>query len=143
TIEAACELAAERDLAEALVRNAIDGLAAKSFISTISDDAATCYRLLDTTRAYASVKLRERGEANDICRKHANNVCRLLKRDARTQSGLGENDLSQYRPHIGNIRAALDWAFSEHGDSAIGVQLAASAAPLLIKLSLLEECRRY
>ena len=40
--------------------------------------------------------------------------------------------------HIGNVRAALEWAFSDDGD--VGVELAAWAAPLFIELSLLEEC---
>ena len=54
-----------------------------------------------------------------------------------------EHDLSGYAPHIGNVRAALRWALSEHGDVAVGIELAAWAAPLSIKLSLLEECRSW
>ena len=41
------------------------------------------------------------------------------------------------------MRAALEWAFSDDGDASIGVELAIGAAPLLIKLSLLEECERW
>jgi predicted ATPase len=40
---------------------------------------------------------------------------------------------------IGNVRAALQWAFSADGDVNVGVELAISAAPLFIGLSLLEE----
>jgi predicted ATPase len=39
------------------------------------------------------------------------------------------------------ICAALDWAFSPDSDAAIGVALAAAAAPLWIRLSLVDECR--
>jgi predicted ATPase len=59
------------------------------------------------------------------------------------QSGFGEQDLSEYTPHIGNVRAALEWAFSADGDVAAGVELATWAAPLFIGLSLLEECVRW
>jgi tetratricopeptide (TPR) repeat protein len=55
----------------------------------------------------------------------------------------GEHDLSGYAPHIGNVRAALAWALSDRGDITIGIELAAWAAPLFIRLSLLEECRRW
>jgi tetratricopeptide (TPR) repeat protein len=52
-----------------------------------------------------------------------------------------EHDLSGYAPHIGNVRAALGWALSDHGDVAVGIELATWAAPLFVGLSLLEECR--
>src|SRR6202007_801805 len=42
---------------------------------------------------------------------------------------------------IDNLRTALDWAFSAGGDESIGVTLTAVAAPLWMRLSLLEECR--
>jgi hypothetical protein len=40
------------------------------------------------------------------------------------------------------LRAALDWAFSPNGDVQIGIALTASAVPLWMHLSLVEECRR-
>jgi predicted ATPase len=39
------------------------------------------------------------------------------------------------------LRAALDWAFSLHGEALIGVALTAAAVPLWMHLSLLDECR--
>ena len=56
---------------------------------------------------------------------------------------VGEHDLSGYAPYIGNVRAALEWALSERGAVAVGVELAAWSAPLFVGLSLLEECRRW
>jgi hypothetical protein len=41
------------------------------------------------------------------------------------------------------VRAALEWAFSDHGDIAIGIELATWAAPLFVGLSLLDECRNW
>ena len=41
--------------------------------------------------------------------------------------------------HIGNVRAALQWAFSDGGNVNVGVEFATWATPLFIGLSLLEE----
>jgi predicted ATPase len=54
-----------------------------------------------------------------------------------------EHDLSGYAPHIDNVRVALGWALSGRGDVAVGVELAAWAAPLFVKLSLLGECKGW
>jgi predicted ATPase len=99
------------------------------------------YRLLDITRAYAAAKLAERGESDRIARRHAIFYAKLLEHDEIIQSLFGEHDLSGYASHIGNVRAALGWALSDHGDVAVGIELATWAAPLFIGLSLLEECR--
>ncbi len=47
--------------------------------------------------------------------------------------------LQAYSSQLGNLRAALDWAFSPEGDGVIGAALTAAAAPLWFHLSLLEE----
>jgi predicted ATPase len=39
------------------------------------------------------------------------------------------------------LRAALDWAFSPHGDVSVGVALTAASVPLWMHSSLLDECR--
>jgi len=70
-------------------------------------------------------------------------LSKFLERDEIVQLGLGEHDLSGYTLHIGNVRAALEWALSDHGDVVIGIALAASAAPLFVGLSLLGECGHW
>jgi predicted ATPase len=112
-------------------------------ISTTVINESTYYRLLDTTRAYAAAKLTERGEADRIARRHAIFYANFLGHDEIIQSLFGEHDLSGYAPHIGNVRAALGWALSDHGDVPVGIELATWAAPLFIRLSLLEECRGW
>ena len=49
--------------------------------------------------------------------------------------------LADYAHHIDNVRAALDWAFSPGGDSAVGIALTVAAEPLWTQLSLIDECR--
>lgn len=47
--------------------------------------------------------------------------------------------MKAYGFQLGNLRAALDWAFSEEGDGAVGAALTAAAAALWFHLSLLDE----
>ena len=143
TLQAACSVASENEAEDADVSDEIASLVVKSLISTTLIGGSTYYRLLDTTRAYAATKLAERGEADRIARRHAIFCSKFLERDEIIQSRFGEHDLSGYAPHIGNVRAAVEWALSDHGDVAVGVELAAWAAPLFVGLSLLEECRRW
>ena len=49
--------------------------------------------------------------------------------------------LAEYGPRIGNVRAALDWAFSPNGDLSTGVALTIASVPLWVQLSLMGECR--
>jgi predicted ATPase len=39
------------------------------------------------------------------------------------------------------VRIALDWAFSQSGDAALGMALTIAAIPLWFQLSLTDECR--
>ncbi len=107
------------------------------------DEAGVVDAVVDTTRAYAVAKLAERGEADRVARRHAIFYAKFLEHDEIIQSLFGEHDLSGYAPHIGNVRVALGWALSDHGDAAVGIELATWAAPLFTELSLLEECRDW
>jgi predicted ATPase/DNA-binding winged helix-turn-helix (wHTH) protein len=128
---------------DAEVTDAVTNLVAKSLISSTTVGESTYYRLLDTTQAYAAGRLADHGEADDAARRHAVYYSSYLRHDEAIQSTFGAHDLSGYAPHIGNVRAALEWAFSSHGDIAIGVELATWAAPLFVGLSLLDECRNW
>jgi predicted ATPase len=99
--------------------------------------------LLDTTRAYAAAKLAQCERTDDIARRHAISYAKFIQHDPIIQSVLREDDLSKYAPHIGNVRAALEWALLNQGDIAVGIELATCAAPLFVRLSLLEECKGW
>jgi predicted ATPase len=143
TIEAACSVASEKETDQTSSIVSLESLITKSLISTRSARGPTYYRLLDTTGAYARKKLIERGDADRAAQRHANFFSRFLQHDEIVQSRFGERDLSGYASHVGNVRAALEWAFSDRGDVAVGIELATWAAPLFIGLSLLEECKRW
>jgi predicted ATPase/DNA-binding winged helix-turn-helix (wHTH) protein len=118
-------------------------LVEKSLVSARAIGSATYYRLLDITRAYASSKLVRRGEMDTIARRHAMFFSRFLQNAIIPDPRFGDSDLSAFSLHVGNARAALEWALSEHGDVAIAIPLAASATPLFMGLSLSGECRRW
>jgi predicted ATPase len=143
TLDAACSVAADAEIDQASSTRAITSLLAKSLISKTESRGPTYYRLLETTRTFAAAKLAERGEANRAAGRHTKFFSEFLQHDQLVQSRLGECDLSGYAVHIGNVRAALQWAFSDDGDVTLAVELAAWAAPLFVGLSLLEECTRW
>jgi predicted ATPase/DNA-binding winged helix-turn-helix (wHTH) protein len=143
TLRAVCSIASDAESDESDVATSVVSLAAKSLVSTNVINGSTYYRLLDITRAYAAAKLADRGENERFSRRHTVFFAEFLQRDEIVQSRFGEHDLAEYAPHIGNVRAALEWALSDHGDVGIGVDLAAWAAPLFIGLSLLNECRGW
>jgi len=141
TLEAARSVAAEAD--EASAAEAIASLLAKSLISRTELHGSTYYRLLEMARIFAQARLAERGEADRIARRHAAAFSGFLAHDQLVQSRFGQHDLSAYAGHVGNVRAALEWAFYADGDVGVGFELAAWAAPLFIGLSLLAECNRW
>jgi predicted ATPase len=141
-LPAACSVASEEGH-DANVAGAMVSLVEKSLISGSEIGESTYYRLLDITRAHAKTKLTQRSEVDSIARRHAIFYSGFLQDEEIIQSRFGEYNLSAFSPHIGNVRAALEWALSDHGDVTIGIALAASAAPLFVGLSLLDECRRW
>ncbi|MCS3496152.1 putative ATPase/DNA-binding winged helix-turn-helix (wHTH) protein [Bradyrhizobium japonicum] len=132
-------LPADRDGVQ--VANVVTGLVEKSLIAVSWAEGESSYRLLDTTQAYAAVKLRERGEVNEIARRHALHYAERL---AGIQTSMLRNrDLTAYARHVGDISMALEWSFSDAGDRSVAVPLGAGAAPLFWGLSMLSECRRW
>jgi predicted ATPase/DNA-binding winged helix-turn-helix (wHTH) protein len=117
-------------------------LVTKSLVSMDVDGAATRYRLLETTRAYALEKLSENGERERVARRHAEYHRGLFERaEAEWDTRPTIEWLADYRRYTDDLRAALDWAFSHGGDTSVGVALTAASVPLWMHLSLMEECR--
>jgi predicted ATPase/DNA-binding winged helix-turn-helix (wHTH) protein len=124
--------------------DAIASLVDKSLISISVNDGSTYYRLLDTTRDYVRSKLLDRGEDSAAARRHALYYTNCL-------AGMGTDRLTNLYVRressvslcVGNVRAALAWSFSARGDPCIGIELAAHAVPLFLRISLLEECQYW
>jgi predicted ATPase len=125
--------------------DAIDHLAdlvAKSLVVVDASGAQPRFRLLDTTRAYTVEKIDASGERKQLARRHAEYYRNLFERaEGEAAARPADEWLAEYAREIDNLRAALDWAFSQDGDGSVGVRLTAAAVPLWRYLSLLEECR--
>src|SRR6266568_4761749 len=142
TLDAASAVAAGVDIPASVVTDAVADLVGKSLLSTDVGGASLHYRLLETTRAYAREKLTESAEFDRVARRHAEYYRDLFQHaDAELEMRPTAEWLSVYRPHIDDLRAALDWAFSPSGDVGVGAALTAAAVPLWTYLSLLSECR--
>ncbi|MCA1381013.1 helix-turn-helix transcriptional regulator [Bradyrhizobium sp. BRP05] len=138
TLEAAIAVAgAEPD--DEQVIDMIGQLVAKSLLSARPIKSSMRYRLLDTTRTYALKRLSESGEANTIARRHAEYVMSALVRSGSNGNALGLPARSEL---LGDVRAALSWAYSDEGAAELRVPLSGASAPLLVELNLLNECSR-
>jgi predicted ATPase/DNA-binding winged helix-turn-helix (wHTH) protein len=128
------------NLDSAEVTETLATLVEKSLV-TLGATATMRYRLLDTTRAYARRKLLDSGEQMRIARRHTEFISDRIERLQPTVSAPSTPEAKNFfDEHLGNVRAALEWCFSEQGDIVIGARLAAVSAPFFFRLALLAEC---
>ncbi len=141
TLETVAAIMSGATPSEPDVEEVIASLIAKSLISADSPGGRR-WRLLETTRAYALEKLEEAGETGQVARRHAE-LFRDLVASATSdpRSPTKTEDHTRYAEEIGNVRSALDWAFSPNGDAALGAVLTAAYVPVWLRLSLMQECR--
>jgi predicted ATPase len=100
------------------------------------------YRLLESTRIYANEKLGSSGKRSDAARRHADHHLQLIEAaPANWESDAGKAWLRLYAGRIDDIRAALDWCFSNADDLSLGLRLIVASARLWFQLSLTMECR--
>jgi predicted ATPase/DNA-binding winged helix-turn-helix (wHTH) protein len=141
TLRAASTVAATGELADADIVECAANLVAKSLLAADLGGAVGCYRLLETTRAYALEKLTQSGELEQLARRHAEYYRDLYERCEIELQTRPSEWLAAHGRRIDNLRAALDWAFSPTGDVAVGVALTIAAVPVWVRLSLVQECR--
>jgi predicted ATPase/DNA-binding winged helix-turn-helix (wHTH) protein len=142
-IEAAADIVVEPGGDTLQFEDILAGLVEKSLVSPIIGDANVRYRLLETTRAYAAGKLSEAGETDMVAERHARHYTDLLQCTELSDSLFREPDPLSISAHLGNIRAALNWCFSDRGKPSLGIALAAAAAPFLMRTPLVNECIRW
>jgi predicted ATPase/DNA-binding winged helix-turn-helix (wHTH) protein len=142
TAEAASLVAADDEIAVSDVVCSLANLVTKSLVTLEAGGAIAHHRLHETTRVYALEKLAESGEFDQVARRHANYYRDLFdKAEIELDALPAPTWLTRYGRQIGQVRAALDWAFSPTGAAEVGVALTVAAVPLWVHLSLTEECR--
>lgn len=140
-LETAEAVVSDAHMSASEVVECLANLVAKSLVSADLSRTASSYRLLETTRAYALEKLAGDAEFDAVARRHADHYRGLIEAAAAEWDSRPTAEwLAAYAGHLGNVRAALDWAFSPGGDAAIGVALTVASVPLWMHLSLMEEC---
>ncbi|WP_342731599.1 winged helix-turn-helix domain-containing protein [Bradyrhizobium sp. B117] len=96
------------------------------------------WRLLESTRAYALEKLADAGGVEQAARRHAGFLRQIIAPLGDTSPA--PDDISRFAQEIGNVHAALDWAFSTDGDTALGIELTAGFVPVWMQLLSFVEC---
>ena len=141
-LKAATAVAASAEIAASDVIDCVANLVAKSLVMIDVPGAKVRYRLLETTRAYAREKLAESGELGQVARAQAELLRHLFERaETEWETRPTVEWLARHGRRIDDLRAALDWSFSPHGDTSMGVALTVASLPLWLQLSLMEECR--
>ncbi|MFT7773385.1 ATP-binding protein [Roseateles sp.] len=112
-------------VAEADVVEVMSHLVDKSLVVAVDGH---CYRLLDSTRAYAAEKLALSGDREATRWRHARYCLEQLRLDI-------AEDVEARLRRLEEVRAALDWAIGTDDDVELGITLTAAAAPLAIGLS--------
>jgi predicted ATPase/DNA-binding winged helix-turn-helix (wHTH) protein len=121
--------------------DALEGLLSKSLVTSHASGRVVRFRLLELTRLYGLERLREQGDARRVRRLHAEHMLSVLE-----NADLDRADVSAaawfdaYPYAVDEVRAALDWAFSEDGDAELGCALTAAATPIWNHYTLMEEC---
>jgi predicted ATPase/DNA-binding winged helix-turn-helix (wHTH) protein len=142
TLESAIEVAAGSELSTADAIEAMAGLFAKSMLAAESAAGATQYRLLETTRLYASEKLTSSGEGSRTARRHAEHFLALFASEPNDRGFNSDAAPPPYAKRIDDVRAALEWSFSDDGDQLVGMELLAASSQLWFRLTLNIEYRR-
>jgi hypothetical protein len=108
---------------------------------TADDGSARRYRLLETTRAYAWQKLTESGEDQKIARRHCEQLIDAMEKfGAEIWARPNPASINFFVLNLSNLRAALEWCFTNHGDNALGTRLTGASASSFFQAGLLPEC---
>jgi predicted ATPase/DNA-binding winged helix-turn-helix (wHTH) protein len=142
-LEAASGVASGDGITRDDVLELVLSLVTRSLISVAALGERAEYRLLETTRTFAMRKLREAEPVDPVFRRHAlEMLAKLVAADAGREGMSRQHWLATYGGPLDDVRAALDWCFSEHGDLLVGIELMAIALPLHELAVLSEQAER-
>lgn len=131
TLEAATAICSDDDLQSWELLDYVTSLVDKSLVAVeLGDNPAGSklrYRLLESTRQYASEKLTVSGERDRLRRMHAEYFLEFAERQdlewSRTPTQAWN---ARVQAEIDNLRAAIDWALADKQDVQIGARITAS-----------------
>jgi predicted ATPase/class 3 adenylate cyclase len=122
------------------VLDLLTSLSDKSLLVADVTSSNQRYRLLESIREYGRERLDAAGEMLSLVRRHAEFFCSLADRAyVEWDTAPAVDWLSRLRPELDNFRAGLRWTLDEKSDPELGALMAASLAPMFMRLSLLHE----
>ncbi len=145
SLELATKIAAGAGLNDGEIFDLLTALVDKSMVAPLGGaEFPSRFRLLDSMRAYGLDALAEAGEAAAVQRRLAEDMLQLASA-AETSWSITKSDVWRrlYAPEIDNLRAALEWCFTEPGDTALGIAIVARSAPIWPELALTMERHRW
>ena len=125
TLEASEAVGAGEGVEEGEILDLLSGLVEKSLIiARGSDEGGVRYRMLEPIRQYAQEKLEERGEAEEVRRRHAALFLSLAEEaEPRLRGPEDRAWLDRLEEEHDNMRAALSWAL-EREEVELALRLA-------------------
>jgi predicted ATPase/DNA-binding SARP family transcriptional activator len=130
-LDGVCGVCAESETTGTGVLDLLTGLVDKSMVTAVPGRAGTRYRMLETLRAYARERLRERGDDLTIARRHATYITEQAERAARGVQGPDEQAwVERTLPDRDNLRVAFDQAFADR-NGEVALRLVTSLAELM------------
>lgn len=140
TLQLASAVALDESLDEWGVIELLGSLVDRSLVHADGADVPR-YRLLETTRDHAALKLDASGEHWLMKRRHVQAMASLMEQAYETYWTMPDADwLETYGPEIDNVRAALDWVMAHEPSQA--VDMIGASSLLFLLLGLAPECRR-
>jgi tetratricopeptide (TPR) repeat protein len=144
TLETATEVCAEESEDDLDVVGLITSLVSKSLlIAEVSGDRHR-YRLLESTRQYAAVKLVQRGSSEEFSRRHARAYLEVATTlEASLDSVSDEELFNNSQWERGNWHAALEWSLDSRHDIILGQRIVATDSAVLWDSATLFRGRKW
>jgi len=141
TLASVVAVVADGGIPQEQVGDLLLSLLEKSLVHADSSTNEMRYRLLESTRFYASEKLLD---ASATRRRHAKHfAARFAQAMAEWETTPTRQWLANYEADLDNLRGALDWAFGPSGDLATALDLVGYSHVLWAELGLMLEHRRW
>jgi predicted ATPase len=141
TLASVIAVVADGGIPQEQVGDLLLSLLEKSLVHADPSTNEMRYRLLESTRYYASEKL---VDASATRRRHAKHFAAwFAQATAEWETTPTQQWIANYEADLDNLRRALDWAFGPGGDLAAALELVGYSHVLWAELGLMLEHRRW
>lgn len=141
-LEAAVAVTSDDALDAFQVSEAIGDLVDKSLVAVCPHRDGTQIRLLETTRTYAATRLARRRATRGFALRHARYYVHRLRACTDPRLMPRTERVGLHALELGNVRAALEWAYSDGDDPVLAADLSCLAAPLFLERGLIRDGKR-